>query len=121
MCDIAIGRGLLQCKTIAGFVAIYFIKTSELGSSLTYDVTGNVTDFGTATTAYKYDLLTGTNIDDDAQSSSDTGTQFNTIAGTITLIGHENTDTAEFDALQKVSYSILGELRNGKAKLFSPN
>lgn len=121
MCDILLGRGRVACKVMAGYAALYFIKTDELGTNVTYDgVTGQVTDFGVCQ-AYKYDLISGTTIDDDTQSSSDTGTKFNNITGTITLQGHLDTDPIEFDNLASGQYSIVGELRNGKSKLFSPD
>tara|TARA_R110000803_G_scaffold29002_1_gene66525 strand:+ start:2886 stop:3428 length:543 start_codon:yes stop_codon:yes gene_type:complete len=121
MSDITLGRGKVQYKEIAGYTALYFILTNKLGANVTYSgTTGMVTDL-IALSAYKYDLVTGTNIDDDSQASGDTGTKFNTIAGTITLIGHLSTDPFQFDKLQAGQYSIVGELRNGKAKLFSPD
>lgn len=117
-CDITLGRGRVACKEIAGYAAVYFAKTADLGTNVLYDpATGQVSDFGVMT-VYKYELLTGTNIDDDSQASSDTGTKFNTITGTITLVGHEDSDPFEFDKLQAGLYSIIGELRNGKSKLF---
>lgn len=121
MCDITLGRNRTACKVMAGWAAVYFAKTEDLGTNVVYDgSTGKVTDFGVMT-VYKYDLISGTLIDDDSQASSDTGAKFNTIAGTITLQGHQDTDPKEFDALQGGLYSIIGELRNGDAKLFSPD
>lgn len=121
MSDISDGRGRVASKVTAGLAALYFIKTSELGSTVTYDSsTGLVTDFA-AMTAYRYALVSGTNIDDDSQSSSDTGAKFNSITGTVTLQGSLTTDQKEFDNLQAGEYSIVGELRTGAAKLFSPD
>lgn len=122
MCDITLGRGRVLCKLMAGYAAFDFIKTDELGTNVTYDgSTGKVTDFGSGTTAYRYQVLTGSTLDDDSLVTPNNGSKYNTIVGTITLTGHEDTDPIEFDNLQAGMYSVVGILRSGKAKLFSPD
>lgn len=115
-CDLTLGR-LEPCKdSNGGIKAVYFINYGELGE-VTTGSDGEITDFASGATAYKYELKGNSSLEQTINSSRENGTTYFEQTVNLTL---KKLDKATTNQVKLMSYGrphIVVEDMNGNAFL----
>ena len=117
-CDISAGR-LEPCKdSVGGLKAVYFVNyDADIYTDATI-TSGEITEFGSAITLYKFDLKGANNsFDETNENSRDNGTSFWTQTGTLVL---KKQDLATQSELKLLAYGrplVVVEDYNGNFRM----
>tara|TARA_R110000796_G_scaffold38939_1_gene97557 strand:+ start:3382 stop:3915 length:534 start_codon:yes stop_codon:yes gene_type:complete len=114
-CDINLGR-LEPCKdSVGGIIAIYIngAYTSGLLDTATISAEGEITDFASPLTFYKFDLKGANGFEQTNENSRENGTSFWTQTGTVVLKKQDKTTTAQMKLLSYGRPQIIVQDYNG--------